>query len=450
MKKILLFIALLFTALPLSAQIFGPGEKTFEAFLEFTSRVHKYGIEEKILIADAEAPEYVPLLPYMFFEKGQAEISDEYKLYTAVSRKNFNPYRPGFNELAMHRNILNIVAYRMKNNPDAKIKIKGYTSPDEEIPGLGMRRAIAAADYLTSVWGIDAARVSFDGGNLPPEPSTAPNNTEQAAEDNRRVEFSSDTPEILEPWHKNGYQLWQAQFRFSFNEELLKDKDLQSRGHMYVMVDDSIVGSSPAFKKGPGTYNSAIPEQVMAAFEDKNELKVQLMLVGKKNKRYFSDIIPVPITRLTKEENITVDEALLSLLPSPNGEILTPENKSFIDRFFIDYAAGYSDIEIIPHFDRLDMPKPSQAGYNRYEGAPDPDYGRQADSIQALRIDSINTGLQTQAKKRAEELKAYFSEKSAGNIEARISSPDEDKDRFSQNRSAARFYNRAIIIKMKK
>jgi outer membrane protein OmpA-like peptidoglycan-associated protein len=66
-----------------------------------------------------------------------------------------------------------------------------------EYDQLSRRRAEAVRDYLVSVWGIASRRIAIRERGLPENPTTS--SEEVAAEENRRVEISSDVPEIMEP-----------------------------------------------------------------------------------------------------------------------------------------------------------------------------------------------------------------------------------------------------------
>lgn len=147
-----------------------------------------------------------PLLPYVFFEQGSDNIPER---YDRLSTRDVNDFHVdklhNYEMLETYHHIMNIVGRRMKSYPKAKLTITGCN--DNTAPGergntsLSYRRAKAVRDYLSNVWNIDTARMPIQVRNLPATPTVS--NTKlydnEVVQENRRIEFSSDTWEILEP-----------------------------------------------------------------------------------------------------------------------------------------------------------------------------------------------------------------------------------------------------------
>jgi outer membrane protein OmpA-like peptidoglycan-associated protein len=146
-----------------------------------------------------------PLLPFVFFEQGSDNIPDRYERLSMrdTSAYNVNALH-NYEMLETYHQILNIVGKRMKSYPRAKLTITGCndnTPAERTNAGLTFRRAKAVRDYLANVWGIDTARMPLQTRNLPAMPTVS--NTglyaNEVVQENRRVEFASDTWEVLEP-----------------------------------------------------------------------------------------------------------------------------------------------------------------------------------------------------------------------------------------------------------
>ncbi|MGQ9819210.1 MAG: OmpA family protein [Candidatus Kapaibacteriales bacterium] len=147
-----------------------------------------------------------PLLPILFFERNSAEITGFYAKINGLNEFDINklPTQP----LELNREILNIIGYRMLENPVAKITIWGYSDSTTEAGNcrLARRRAESVKNYLTQVWKIPSRRILIrtNDTNCIPKERTITQNDSGFAE-NRRVEITSDNPQILEPVSKRRY-----------------------------------------------------------------------------------------------------------------------------------------------------------------------------------------------------------------------------------------------------
>ncbi len=141
-----------------------------------------------------------PLLKYVFFEENSSKLDDKYvKLSQPEIRIFATDSLFKADVMDMYYNVLNILAYRMKINPKAKITLTGCNSdfgPEENNMTLSRERAESVKDYLTSVWNIDPNRIIIKTRNLPIAASL-PKDEKDKAEENRRVEISSNNPEIV-------------------------------------------------------------------------------------------------------------------------------------------------------------------------------------------------------------------------------------------------------------
>ncbi|MBX7154667.1 MAG: OmpA family protein [Candidatus Kapaibacterium sp.] len=150
---------------------------------EFLSRTHK------------------PLLPYIFFGNGSAEFPLQYNQLQPQETQAFTPER--FNDsslIGVYYDMLNIIGKRMKEKPSASITLTGCNSNEGVEKGnsaLSQKRAETVKNYLTSVWGIEPQRITVKSRNLPANPSNIAK--EEGLAENRRVEISTNTPEIIAP-----------------------------------------------------------------------------------------------------------------------------------------------------------------------------------------------------------------------------------------------------------
>ena len=139
-----------------------------------------------------------PLLNYVYFEEGQSAIAERYIRFQNQGETQ------SFSEEALrgtkekYVNVLNIIGLRLRNSPDATIRLVGCNANVGEEKGnkaLSRARAEGVKAYLQYIWGIDPSRMEVDSRNLPEVPTSG--RTPQGHEENRRVEIYADDPAIL-------------------------------------------------------------------------------------------------------------------------------------------------------------------------------------------------------------------------------------------------------------
>jgi outer membrane protein OmpA-like peptidoglycan-associated protein len=156
--------------------------------------------------------ESFPLIPYVFFDKGNQSIPSRYKLLTKETTGSFdlydaldltnNPELAGETatdkKLSVYHDIMNIYAQQMKDDEDITVELIG-SAPDAND---GEILASKIKDYLVNVHGIDANRITIKGQLMPRIPSgssaTPVNDKPLAEAENRRVEFVFNKPEMYQ------------------------------------------------------------------------------------------------------------------------------------------------------------------------------------------------------------------------------------------------------------
>jgi outer membrane protein OmpA-like peptidoglycan-associated protein len=143
-----------------------------------------------------------PLLNYIFFDENSAKIDNRYNKINKFERQNFDENKLFYKKtLETYYDILNIIANRMINNPNAKLKLIGCNdgfSSEKNNSEISSSRANSVKNYLTNVWEIDPKRIEIELRNLPLKASTPISELDKIQE-NRRVEIFSDNYEILKP-----------------------------------------------------------------------------------------------------------------------------------------------------------------------------------------------------------------------------------------------------------
>ncbi len=144
--------------------------------------------------------ETFPMLNYVFFDQGSSILPDRYVRLTPEGLQNFDESGIEGGALDFYYNVLNIVGSRMRALPDVTLTVTGYlnnTGVERRNATLAADRAEAVREYLQTLWGIDAERITVVAGALPPVPSSLRDTLGQA--ENRRVELTSDSWDLLRP-----------------------------------------------------------------------------------------------------------------------------------------------------------------------------------------------------------------------------------------------------------
>jgi len=142
-----------------------------------------------------------PLLNYIFFENNSSVLPVRYRQITSEEANRFT-LKQLFNEstLDVYYDVLNIIGYRMNQEPGSAIHLTGCNSDEGQEKSnilLSEKRAEVVKDYLVRIWKITPARISIVSHNLPEKPSNI--SKDDGIAENRRVELRSDNFKITEP-----------------------------------------------------------------------------------------------------------------------------------------------------------------------------------------------------------------------------------------------------------
>jgi len=154
-----------------------------------------------IVIEEIETEEMFPILPYVFFPENSSDLAEtDMRLLEEDETLEFTEQNLQWNTMSIYSNMLNIIATRMKENPNAKIIVTGTNKNiGAELNNLTLsqNRAVQVKNYLTDVWGINTSRIETKSRNLPVSPGN--NDHPDGQIENQRAEITSNDPDILKP-----------------------------------------------------------------------------------------------------------------------------------------------------------------------------------------------------------------------------------------------------------
>lgn len=142
-----------------------------------------------------------PLLPYIFFDSASTIVKNRYNPRIGATT-TFDEQNLPKETLAIYYHLLHIIGKRMRANPKLTLTITGTTDGKEwaNTDGrqiLAQQRARAVAGFLMGYWGIAQSRLKLTTRDTPKLASS--DRYAEGNEENRRVELSSNDPELLAP-----------------------------------------------------------------------------------------------------------------------------------------------------------------------------------------------------------------------------------------------------------
>ncbi|HLF13883.1 MAG TPA: outer membrane beta-barrel protein, partial [Bacteroidota bacterium] len=164
----------------------------------------------RIIPSERRVQETFPTRNYVFFDEGSTTVPARYVALTAAEAASFHEdqlleARPkdltgrSRRQLTVYHNLLNVVGDRMRKYREATLDLLG--SSDAGTAG-GKQMAESVKRYLVDFFGIDAGRIKTVGLDKPSIPSVqrgATRELELVRPEDRRVEISSSTSELLDP-----------------------------------------------------------------------------------------------------------------------------------------------------------------------------------------------------------------------------------------------------------
>lgn len=153
-----------------------------------------------VKVEDLQYTELFPLVPYIFCDEDKVEPTEQTQYYHGGAETGeFSIQSLAPDAIDINKRTLDIIGNRMNKIRNAELTIIG-TNDNKKEKGkseLSHKRAEFARDYLVNNYKINSERINVKSSDLPEKPS-AVSNPDGIAE-NRRIEFSSSNPALLEP-----------------------------------------------------------------------------------------------------------------------------------------------------------------------------------------------------------------------------------------------------------
>ncbi|MFH2003482.1 MAG: OmpA family protein [Bacteroidota bacterium] len=179
-------------------------KKIVEKEIQFSVRA------PKIIPVERKVKETFPIRNYVFFDEFSTTIPSRYIQLTKEQADNFQEDhliepKPtdligrSARQLTVYYNVLNVFGDRMRLMPNTSITLIGSS---ENGASEGKKLAESIKNYLVDVFGINPNRIEVVGSEKPQIPSVQPGGKRElnlVKPDDRRVEITSNSIELLEP-----------------------------------------------------------------------------------------------------------------------------------------------------------------------------------------------------------------------------------------------------------
>jgi outer membrane protein OmpA-like peptidoglycan-associated protein len=243
------------------------------------------------------------MLPYIFFENNSADIPVRYSRNGATG---FNEMQlTGKDEMEVNHAALDILGARMKQYPDATVKLTGTNSnsgAERNKIDLSKQRALAVREYLVKTWGIDGKRIIVDQRNLPELPTNPV--TKAGMEENRRVEISSSDTRITDPVkieNKKSESIGETRVRFDIS---LKNAENTNIANWKITMDQNgiPIGAGESGNGAPPKVYSALITDA-AKYSDQ-PIHCQIEIIDANGKKTIADCMTRVVKKTVEHANL--------------------------------------------------------------------------------------------------------------------------------------------------
>lgn len=241
-----------------------------------------------------------PMLRYIFFDENSADIPHRYAKIRPSGIDKFDiKMFSNHSTIEVYHNILNIVGSRMTENPKAKLTVTGCASSDSienENKALSLKRAEIIKDYLVNTWKIDNSRIKVKSRGLPSYPS----NTEDidGIEENRRVEFRSNDPDIFAPLTLRDTIIETTPPKLMFKIDFESEAGL-AKWEVKTMQGDRILKTNSGEGAPPSSLTWVMAEDRNSVPRTDDDLVYTLRLTDKAGTKWYSGKKTMPVQAIT-------------------------------------------------------------------------------------------------------------------------------------------------------
>lgn len=332
---------------------------------------HKYQPLKGLLIEGNIVKESYPLLPIMFFDSNNSQVPQRYYLFTDTEQcKKFNDSTIPGGTLNKYYHLLNIIGYRMRNNPLGSITLKGSYLKSRESATVAKERVEVIKKYLVDIWKIESQRIQAK----PAQVVILPANDTMLAEESMCVEITSNDWEIMRPITQIDARYYPQPDSIHFlmentiSVDSITDRYIEIRRHnkiWAILPERQFVADTSA----PYNWGKENNEDILPT--DEAPFITQLVILTKGGRRLVSDTVSIPILIYDNERKIRAglvdsvkDRFILNLFSIGNSQ-LSKHEKQIIKTYIIPEIFRSSKINITGYCSSWEPSKLKGLGVNR-------------------------------------------------------------------------------------
>ncbi|MBS1561777.1 MAG: OmpA family protein [Bacteroidetes bacterium] len=153
-------------------------------------------VRKKITIEETERERFIPILPFLFFERNGDTLPARYH-----RRASSDPATVDESSTDFHHRLITVLAERLMQEPSATIVLTGTLCNGETDVDLARRRAEHVRMVLVQNYGINKQRIIVSTRREASQPTIGSGDESfYADEENRRVEVTTASPSLLLPY----------------------------------------------------------------------------------------------------------------------------------------------------------------------------------------------------------------------------------------------------------
>lgn len=368
-----------------------------------------------------------PLLAYVFFDLGKAEIPERYLLFG----NNGEAKSSGFADtnitggtLDKYYHVLNIYGYRLNKFPNEKITITGTNdnvTPEEKgNKELSKKRAQVIYDYLKNVWNIAENRMTLKFQDFPDTKSNPRDSL--GWQENRRVELYCSEWEVSKPVFEKDPKTFPQPETMDFLLNNGIEDDLIAKRTIEVLKGGKPWKTIVAPNTTNPTYKWDWKDEAGKYPKDNDTYTAKLIITTKSGAECISEPINIPIMQVSSEDKKkvigadTIYENYSLILFPFNSFAAGPLNEKIMNDYVYSRCQPSSVINITGHTDVIGLFETNK-------------------KLSINRAKTVNTGIQGKTKG------AYSSLTSDG--------VGEDSALYTNDLPEGRFYNRTVQVLIK-
>lgn len=340
-----------------------------EAFAQRGVVLKAYGVQSdgervsniRIVREEVERTTLLPLLPYVFFERGSAVIPSRYVQLTPVEAGLFDvrefttrTVSGSKSAITAYYNVLNIIGRRLTTFPKLAVTVHGGSSSDEEA-AVAEQRAAAVIEYLESRFPSCKGRIRRGESNR-----SKVNETDvRFAEESRRVSFSADW-EITRPViiRDTTITITPPMLDFEIKSDVAKVNEVQlsvwqkdADTPLFNFIDVDIPQTAVRWDLENDPEHQPTADDILSA---------QTVVTDQDYKKFLSNVVQVPVDQYTlyrkKSGKVVGGKEIHQynlILFDRNSSELRPDHIRIIDSIIADdgYVLPTSRVRVLGYAD---------------------------------------------------------------------------------------------------